>query len=68
MFNDVLSKPECQNLVERLSHCSFPFQCAHGRPTMVPLVGLGKCDRIGAWREKGCDAEMWRRWLTADEK
>ncbi|KAK2022721.1 hypothetical protein LX32DRAFT_602297 [Colletotrichum zoysiae] len=38
MFNDVLSKDECESLVLRLSQCSFPFQCAHGRPSMVPLV------------------------------
>ncbi|TEA16878.1 Vacuolar protein sorting-associated protein 11-like protein [Colletotrichum sidae] len=38
MFNDILSKDECENLVRRLAQCSFPFQCAHGRPSMVPLV------------------------------
>ncbi|KAK1625621.1 hypothetical protein BDP81DRAFT_452593 [Colletotrichum phormii] len=38
MFNDVLSRDECEALVRRLSRCSFPFQCAHGRPSMVPLV------------------------------
>lgn len=31
MFNDVLSLQECKDIVEKLSHCSFPFQCAHGR-------------------------------------
>lgn len=41
MFNDVLSVQECQSLVRRLSDCSFPFQCAHGRPSMVVLGGLG---------------------------
>ncbi|KAK1596693.1 uncharacterized protein LY79DRAFT_51285 [Colletotrichum navitas] len=40
MFNDVLSKDECKSLVLRLSRCSFPFQCAHGRPSMVPLVDM----------------------------
>ncbi|KAL5000663.1 hypothetical protein BDV10DRAFT_31387 [Aspergillus recurvatus] len=38
MFNDVLSVDECQSLVSRLANCVFPFQCAHGRPSMVPLV------------------------------
>ncbi|KAF6813544.1 vacuolar membrane protein [Colletotrichum sojae] len=38
MFNDVLSMPECEALVRRLGRCSFPFQCAHGRPSMVPLM------------------------------
>ncbi|KAB5585612.1 hypothetical protein GE09DRAFT_983593 [Coniochaeta sp. 2T2.1] len=41
MFNDYLSKEQCQGLVLRLADCVFPFQCAHGRPSMVPLVDLG---------------------------
>ena len=40
MFNDYLSLSDCQALVERLARCAFPFQCAHGRPSMVPLVDL----------------------------
>ncbi|KKK21887.1 hypothetical protein P175DRAFT_0512502 [Aspergillus ochraceoroseus IBT 24754] len=40
MFNDVLSIEECQNLVRQLSRCVFPFQCAHGRPSMVPVLDL----------------------------
>ena len=41
MFNDELTKEECQTLIQRLGKCAFPFQCAHGRPSMVPLVDLG---------------------------
>lgn len=41
MFNDQLSREECQELVSRLAQCVFPFQCAHGRRSMVPLVDLG---------------------------
>ena len=41
MFNDELSADQCQRLVQKLSRCLFPFQCAHGRPSLVPLVGLG---------------------------
>jgi DNA mismatch repair protein MLH3 len=40
MFNDVLSMEKCKALVKRLANCSFPFQCAHGRPSMVALGGL----------------------------
>lgn len=40
MFNDALTLGECMNLVKRLATCVFPFQCAHGRPSMVPLVDL----------------------------
>ncbi|KAL4940403.1 hypothetical protein BDV06DRAFT_20366 [Aspergillus oleicola] len=38
MFNDILSLDDCRSLVSRLAGCVFPFQCAHGRPSMVPLV------------------------------
>ena len=41
MFNDWLSLDQCRDLVRSLARCSFPFQCAHGRPSMVPLVDLG---------------------------
>jgi DNA mismatch repair protein MLH3 len=40
MFNDVLSMEKCKVLVKRLANCRFPFQCAHGRPSMVVLGGL----------------------------
>jgi DNA mismatch repair protein MLH3 len=42
MFNDELSRQQCEVLVSRLAKCKFPFQCAHGRPSLVPLVNLGK--------------------------
>ena len=41
MFNDVLTPEECRELVDRLAGSAFPFQCAHGRPSMVPLVDIG---------------------------
>ncbi|PGH02107.1 DNA mismatch repair protein MLH3 [Blastomyces parvus] len=41
MFNDRLSRVECESLISRLALCAFPFQCAHGRPSMIPIVSLG---------------------------
>ena len=41
MFNDQLSREQCQTLISKLAQCAFPFQCAHGRPSMIPLVDLG---------------------------
>ncbi|XP_050906323.1 DNA mismatch repair protein MLH3 isoform X3 [Lathyrus oleraceus] len=40
MFGDSLLPLECSLLVEELKHTSLCFQCAHGRPTTVPLVNL----------------------------
>jgi DNA mismatch repair protein MLH3 len=41
MFNDELSLERCKELVQKLSRCVFPFMCAHGRPSMVPIGNLG---------------------------
>lgn len=41
MFNDPLTLDQCHELLERLSKCVFPFQCAHGRPSMIPVADLG---------------------------
>lgn len=41
MFSDTLTRDQCTELLGRLVQCAFPFQCAHGRPSMVPLVDLG---------------------------
>ncbi|KAK6182873.1 hypothetical protein SNE40_010459 [Patella caerulea] len=39
-FNDNLSKRQCQELITALSKCDLPFQCAHGRPSVIPLFEL----------------------------
>nr|XP_023684082.1 DNA mismatch repair protein Mlh3 isoform X3 [Paramormyrops kingsleyae] len=39
-FNASLSREECCSLIGSLSTCKLPFQCAHGRPSMVPLADL----------------------------
>lgn len=40
MFGDTLLPSECSLIVEELKRTSLCFQCAHGRPTTVPLVNL----------------------------
>ena len=76
MFNDELTQDEAQTLIQRLSDCAFPFQCAHGRPSMIPLVDLGTSSSVGiretafgalkgreAKEEKGF-GEAWRTWKS----
>ncbi|KAM4662689.1 DNA mismatch repair protein Mlh3 isoform 2-T2 [Discoglossus pictus] len=43
-FNDGLSLEECRHLVEALAGCQLPFQCAHGRPSVLPLADLCHLD------------------------
>ncbi|KAH6662098.1 hypothetical protein B0J14DRAFT_310145 [Halenospora varia] len=40
MFNDELGLEQCKVLIRKLAECLFPFQCAHGRPSLIPLVEL----------------------------
>ncbi|KAI8975742.1 hypothetical protein BDF20DRAFT_1002163 [Mycotypha africana] len=37
MFNDELTLEQCGILIRNLAKCNFPFQCAHGRPSAVPV-------------------------------
>lgn len=54
MFNDRLTVRECGGLVEELATCAFPFVCAHGRPSLVPLIELGGLGDIAtAWEGMG---------------
>ncbi|KAI9149697.1 DNA mismatch repair protein [Blastocladiella emersonii ATCC 22665] len=38
MFGDALPAAACATLVRAVSATRCPFQCAHGRPSMVPLL------------------------------
>ncbi|XP_027770217.1 DNA mismatch repair protein MLH3 isoform X1 [Solanum pennellii] len=61
MFGDALLPSECSLIVEELKQTSLCFQCAHGRPTTVPLVNLGSLHeqiaKLGSW-SKG-SSEAW---------
>jgi DNA mismatch repair protein MLH3 len=39
-FGDVLTPQRCADIVRQLATCRFPFQCAHGRPVLCPLLDL----------------------------
>ena len=77
MFNDVLSLSECADLVERLGKCAFPFMCAHGRVSMVPIgmvgggPGLGfggarESDGAGEVASKISYVDAWKKWKGND--
>ncbi|XP_015923493.1 DNA mismatch repair protein Mlh3 [Parasteatoda tepidariorum] len=51
-FGDPLTLSECENLLLSLSECKLPFQCAHGRPSIAPLLDLNKIDRLN--RKRPC--------------
>ncbi|GMQ08514.1 hypothetical protein CsSME_00052207 [Camellia sinensis var. sinensis] len=61
MFGDTLLPSECSLIVEELKQTSLCFQCAHGRPTIVPLVNLEalhkQIAKLGLWN--GGSNELW---------
>ncbi|KAI1427563.1 hypothetical protein F5Y12DRAFT_737208 [Xylaria sp. FL1777] len=63
MFNDPLSREECANLLTSLADCAFPFQCAHGRPSMVPLIDLG--NDMASTSNKGKPADFFGKAFKA---
>ncbi|KAL3525170.1 hypothetical protein ACH5RR_013542 [Cinchona calisaya] len=62
MFGDTLLPSECSLIVEELKQTSLCFQCAHGRPTTVPLVNLDilhkQIDRLGLYSGGTCN--LWQ--------
>ncbi|KIL86595.1 dna mismatch repair protein mlh3 [Fusarium avenaceum] len=64
MFNDILTIEQCEKLISCLSRCAFPFQCAHGRPSMAPLIDLGKGVKFGGWQETERQKKpSWKSWI-----
>ena len=37
-FGDFLTLEDCRLLIGQLEQCQSPFICAHGRPSLMPLV------------------------------
>ena len=37
MFGNALKHSDANKLIHKLSNCSMPFICAHGRPTLAPI-------------------------------
>ncbi|KAJ7522505.1 hypothetical protein O6H91_18G014800 [Diphasiastrum complanatum] len=79
MFGDVLLPGECRQLVEALKQTSMCFQCAHGRPTMVPVMdlnGLQECHSVSSvnatsgttHKSLGTSSSKWRVSATKKEK
>ena len=42
MFGDTLSLEQCEKLIKALSKCQLPFVCAHGRPSIIPLIDMSQ--------------------------
>jgi DNA mismatch repair protein MLH3 len=72
MFNDVLDVTQCQNLIQEMGRCCFPFQCAHGRPSLTVLARLddiGEMSTSGAALDDGKEdvgyGDAFRSWTRS---
>lgn len=72
MFGDTLLPSECSLIVEELKQTSLCFQCAHGRPTTVPLVNLDalhkQIDKLRSWNENSDTWHGLRRHVPSLER
>ncbi|KAL5706128.1 hypothetical protein ACHQM5_024336 [Ranunculus cassubicifolius] len=59
MFGDALLPSECSLIIHELSQTSLCFQCAHGRPTTVPLVKLDALHKQIAKMNNKRNSEPW---------
>lgn len=72
MFGDKLMPSECSLIVDELKKTSMCFQCAHGRPTTVPLVNLKALHKgvlqLGSWhdRSKSTWHGLYRKEISFD--
>lgn len=62
MFGDVLEKYKCEDVIQELAKCDLSFICAHGRPSVVPLVDMNASFaedeiRVRSTHEKSCLAD-----------
>jgi DNA mismatch repair protein MLH3 len=44
MFGDLLTERRCKEMISNLAKCNLSFICAHGRPSIVPLIDLNLFD------------------------
>ena len=63
MFGDRLEKHEAACIIAALRLTQMPFSCAHGRPTVAPLVTIPSTRR----RERKLDIPNIRAWMRSKE-
>ncbi|GFT15613.1 DNA mismatch repair protein Mlh3 [Nephila pilipes] len=56
-FGDPLNLPQCVDLLAALSKCKLPFQCAHGRPSIAPILDLSKIESLN---KKRSVPKLWK--------
>eukprot|EP00112_Aurelia_sp_Birch-Aquarium-sp1_P019057 Seg4643.3 transcript_id=Seg4643.3/GoldUCD/mRNA.D3Y31 product="DNA mismatch repair protein Mlh3" protein_id=Seg4643.3/GoldUCD/D3Y31 len=58
-FGDALTLAECKSIIGSLAHCKLPFQCAHGRPSIAPLLDLNSTEQLASC-EDAKKPKLWK--------
>ncbi|GFR25515.1 DNA mismatch repair protein Mlh3 [Trichonephila clavata] len=56
-FGDPLDLSQCEHLLTALSKCKLPFQCAHGRPSIAPILDISKIESLN---KKRTPPKLWK--------
>lgn len=59
-FGDALELDECRTLIGQLSSCDLPFQCAHGRPALMPILDLRKMKSSNSKEVPQPSLQLWK--------
>lgn len=57
-FGERLSLSDCQQLINMVAKCKLPFCCAHGRPSVIPLVDLAEVQEITSEVQRKNEANL----------
>ncbi|GFV32168.1 DNA mismatch repair protein Mlh3 [Trichonephila clavipes] len=63
-FGDPLDLSQCEHLLTALSKCKLPFQCAHGRPSIAPILDISKIESLN---KKRIIPKLWKLRKTFTE-
>ncbi|XP_022107855.1 DNA mismatch repair protein Mlh3-like isoform X2 [Acanthaster planci] len=58
-FGEPLNHCECSSLISQLSQCDLPFQCAHGRPSVIPLLDFRLLSSSHHDKVHECKPRLW---------
>ncbi|XP_054758647.2 DNA mismatch repair protein Mlh3-like [Lytechinus pictus] len=65
-FGDTLDLAECKTLIGQLSSCDLPFQCAHGRPALMPILDFKKIKHANRKKVTPSPPQVWKlKYLTS---
>lgn len=64
-FGDKLTLEQCRDLIKSLRYTKSPNRCAHGRPTMIPVMELSELEKRNVRIREVCiKVHIFRFYIT----